>query len=86
VLEAFSAGLPVVSTHWRGIPDQIESGKNGFLHAPGQVAEMAQSLARLAQDPALCQTMGQQNRADFESRHTMAIFEKKVLHFFTHLA
>ena len=34
IVEAFSVGLPVISTFWRSIPELIEDNYNGFLIQP----------------------------------------------------
>lgn len=44
ILEAFSAGLSVISTPVGGIPDAIESGRNGLLVPPGNPQQLAESI------------------------------------------
>lgn len=44
ILEAFSTGLPVISTPVGGIPDAIETGKNGLLVSPGAPQQLAESI------------------------------------------
>ena len=42
ILEAFSAGIPVISSRVGGVPDMINDGDNGFLvdiHSPEQIAD-----------------------------------------------
>jgi len=49
ILEAFSAGVPVVASKLNGIPELIENGKTGFLATVGdhvQFAGFASDLAR----------------------------------------
>lgn len=47
VLEAMSWGLPVVTTPVGGIPDIVEDGVNGFFVQPGQIVDIASTIARL---------------------------------------
>lgn len=47
VLEAMSAGIPVVSTIVGGIPDAIANGEEGILIEPGDIDKLAESIIRL---------------------------------------
>ncbi len=53
ILEAFSRGLPVIATRTGGIPEIIEDGKTGLLVPPNDPLEMAKSVKRLSDNPAL---------------------------------
>lgn len=50
VMEALAHGLPVVATAVGGIPDAVVQGREGYIVAPGAVAELAESIATLVQD------------------------------------
>lgn len=63
VLEAMAAGLPIVSTPVGGIPEAVADGAEGFLVQPGDVAALADRLARLASSPELAHRMGAAARA-----------------------
>ena len=52
LVEAMACGLPVVSTTVAGIPELVESGENGVLVPPRDVAALAGALAALLRDPA----------------------------------
>ena len=53
ILEAFAAGLPVVSTAVGGIPELVRPGETGMLVARDDHAEMAACALRLLDDPGL---------------------------------
>ncbi|MBI2566420.1 MAG: glycosyltransferase family 4 protein [Candidatus Schekmanbacteria bacterium] len=61
-VEAMACGRPVVATAVGGIPEVVSPGKTGFLHAPGDVAGLAESLVRLAVSPALRRELGEEGR------------------------
>jgi len=53
LLEAMAHGIPAVATWHGGIPEAVEDNINGLLCAEHQPDQLAESLLRLAQDPAL---------------------------------
>ncbi len=52
VIEAFSAGIPVLATPVGGLPDAIAHGKNGFLISRDPEA-IARRIEEIAKNPAL---------------------------------
>ncbi len=62
LLEAMAMGLPSVSTRLTGIPEIIDDGVTGLLVSPQDPPALADALARLLENPALCQAMGQAAR------------------------
>ncbi|WP_266368054.1 glycosyltransferase [Tellurirhabdus rosea] len=71
VLEAASAGLPVVSTRHAGIKEAVDHEETGFLVEEGDVDGMAAYIVKLLGDPALAQKLGQQGRAKMEREYEM---------------
>lgn len=69
VIEAQAAGLPVVSTDVGGVRDVIVEGASGFVVAPGDVDAVAERLARLGDDAALCERLGAAGRDRAVSRY-----------------
>jgi glycosyltransferase involved in cell wall biosynthesis len=53
ILEAFAAGLPVVSTAVAGIPELVTDGETGLLAPPGDHRAVAEAVLRLLDDPDL---------------------------------
>lgn len=62
MLEAMATGLPVVATTVTGNPEIVDHDVNGLLVPPEEVPALADALARLLQDQARCQQMGQAAR------------------------
>jgi L-malate glycosyltransferase len=54
-LEAMACEVPVVASNVGGLPEVIEHGASGFLHATEDVDAMADSAVALLTDPALHQ-------------------------------
>jgi glycosyltransferase involved in cell wall biosynthesis len=60
VNEAMACGLPALISREAGcVPDLILEGKTGYSFACGDVGELSQLMARLATDPELSRSMGQ---------------------------
>ena len=53
LLEAMSAGLPVITTEVGGIPGFIRNGENGLLVPPGAPVRLADAMLEIAKDPIL---------------------------------
>jgi glycosyltransferase involved in cell wall biosynthesis len=51
VLEAMSAGLPVVAARAGGIPDLVSDGENGILYEPADPAAAGKAVAELLAHP-----------------------------------
>ena len=58
LLEAMSAGIPVVASKVGGIPEMVVDGASGLLVAPGDKASLQRAIARLLGDRALAERMG----------------------------
>jgi glycosyltransferase involved in cell wall biosynthesis len=70
LLEAMSAGLPVISTKVEGVEEVIVEGENGLLVPIGNSAALADAITQLLADPQLRHKMGASSKA-------------KVLEFYT---
>ncbi len=78
-LEAFSFGLPVISTKWRGVSDQVIEGYNGFLHDIHDTDSMAASVLLLARDQQLYTTLCINARNTYETKYTSERFDESIL-------
>ena len=63
LLQAASAGLPIVACRAGGMPEAVRDGVNGLLVPPGNVAALGQAVERVLSDPELARNMGQAGRA-----------------------
>jgi glycosyltransferase involved in cell wall biosynthesis len=58
VLEAMSAGLPVVATTVEGIPEVVRDGLEGMLVPPSDPASLALALRELVSNPGRAELLG----------------------------
>ena len=63
LMEAMSAGLPVVASALSGIPELVVDGSSGLTVPPGDSTAIAAALCRLAEDPDLRSRLGAAARA-----------------------
>jgi N-acetyl-alpha-D-glucosaminyl L-malate synthase BshA len=61
-LEAMAAEVPVVTSNAGGLPEVVEHGFTGFLHAPQDVVGHTASVLKLLQNDTLRRTMGRRGR------------------------
>ena len=64
--EYISQGRPVVVTNNGGQREYVVQEQNGLLVPPGDAKALAEAMARLVDDAALHQRLGQQAKADFD--------------------
>lgn len=75
IVEAQSQRLPIISTNISGIPELIESGKNGILIEPDDTPALIEAIEKLARDPKLRSAMGEAGeekvRTQFSHKETI---------------
>jgi glycosyltransferase involved in cell wall biosynthesis len=49
ILEAMSAGVPVIGTRVEGVPEVIRDGRDGLIAAPGDVDDLARAIRRFVE-------------------------------------
>ena len=79
ILEAMSAGLPVISCKVTGVVDVIRDGINGLLVPPGNAGALANALARLLDEPLLRLRLSERARREVrEQRSSWAEVARQV--------
>ena len=72
VIEAMATGLPVIATDIPACRELVEPETVGILVRPGEPADLAAAIRRLAIDAATRRTMGDRARAQAVARHSEA--------------
>ena len=65
ILEAFASGVPVTATNVGGIPEVIDTEKNGLLAPSGDSRKIADQLNRLLTEPNLAASISQNAQERF---------------------
>jgi glycosyltransferase involved in cell wall biosynthesis len=68
IAEAYACGRPVLASRIGALPELVDHGRTGLLFAAGDAAELADSLRRLAGDPASRRAFGEHARRACEAR------------------
>lgn len=71
LLEAMSHSLPVLTTPVGGIPEVIESDRNGLMVEPGNVDAIERALERLLRSSAERERLGAAARATIAERYSL---------------
>jgi glycosyltransferase involved in cell wall biosynthesis len=85
-VEAMMFGLPVVATHWRGIPDVVDDGVTGLLVPVRDAAALAVALDWLIQDPDSRRALGSAGRKKYLEEFTIDRHLKRLEAFLSEVA
>lgn len=78
VMEAFSLGKPVIAYRCGGIPELIESGKNGFIEDVGDFDRITKRVIELKVDCDKINKMGQVARENLFKNFNEILFKSKI--------
>jgi glycosyltransferase involved in cell wall biosynthesis len=79
ILEALTAGVPVVCSPVGAIPEVLENGKNAVFVQPGDSQGLADALAELGSEPALRERLALEGRALYDREFSLEIFAARVV-------
>jgi glycosyltransferase involved in cell wall biosynthesis len=79
VSEAMSHGLPVIASRIGGLPEFVEDGVTGLLFEPGNVAELAEQIRTLWENPDLCRRLGEAGRRKAEREYNEEVYYRSLI-------
>ena len=77
LIEAFAAGMPVVTTPSGGIPYIVQDGRNGLFVPCDDPAAMAAAVGRLLEDPAMARRLIETGRRDCNARYSWRVARRQ---------
>lgn len=69
ILEAMSAGIPVLASNVGGIPDLVDDGFNGYLCDPADSTSMLRGIEKMLEDPKHATELGENGRRRARERY-----------------
>jgi glycosyltransferase involved in cell wall biosynthesis len=79
ILEALTAGVPVVCSPVGAIPEVLEDGKSAFFVEPGDIQGLADALVKLSGEPALRERLAAEGRALYDREFSLEVFAARVV-------
>ncbi len=85
IMEAFSAGTPVVAYPSGGIPELVRHGDTGLLIGSHGHRALADALSELLNNPNLAQRLSRQGRSEWEARFRLDRCQREICNFIEEL-
>ncbi len=79
ILEAWSAGLPVLASRVGGIPGFLTDGENGLLFEVGSLESASQQLKRMMDDGELTASIAKAGKREARSKFSWRIVTEQVV-------
>ena len=78
IIEALAFSTPTISTPYRGIPEEVFDGQNGYLIPPDDPKALVQAIRKLAENPTRYKRMSKEAQNLFKKKFTRKIHLKKL--------
>lgn len=79
IIEALAFGTPVISTRFRGIPELVIDGYNGFFTEPDAPEQIASHVRSLVRDPGMYRTFSENAIAHYHKNFTQEQHLKRLI-------
>jgi glycosyltransferase involved in cell wall biosynthesis len=86
VIESMAMGKPVIGTNIGGTIEQIDDGVTGFLIDPDRPDLLAESIARFADSPGLCEEFGRRGHKKYLREFEFDCFYRKMMSLYSSVA
>lgn len=83
VSEAMAIGSPIVATSVGGVPELLESDRNGILIEPGNPGALVSACLRLLDTPKFAIKLAAQARKDCSSRYSPEKITRQTIEFYS---
>ncbi len=70
IVEAFAAGLPVITSNLGSMAEVVSDGQTGLLFKPGDAHDLADKIRWAEQNPDQMARMGRNARTEFEAKYS----------------
>ncbi|MBI2640551.1 MAG: glycosyltransferase family 4 protein [Candidatus Sungbacteria bacterium] len=84
IMEAMSAGLPVIATNVGGIPDLVSDGSEGMLAPAKESNKLARAILELARDREKRRQLGEAGRKKIETLFRLSDIVAKTASLYSH--
>jgi glycosyltransferase involved in cell wall biosynthesis len=86
ILEAMSAGVPVVTTAVGAIPELVIAEETGLFVPPGSTADLAAAIAVLVEQPAMREKLGKAGRERIDKHFRIGVMATRFADLYRSLA
>ncbi|WP_292269367.1 glycosyltransferase family 4 protein [Butyricimonas sp.] len=84
IIEAMSYGIPVIASHTGGIPELVESSRQGYLIEPGDINQLYTVLRLLIENQSLREKLGR-NSLEKSKKFSIETMEKNMVQLYNKL-
>lgn len=75
IIEAFSIGMPVITTNWKAIPEIAVDGYNSIIISPKDVHGLTSAIKKISETPTLFEHLSINAKESFKSFNREVVYE-----------
>jgi len=79
IIEAFACGVPVIASDLGAMREVVEHGRTGLLFRPGDVNDLARTMALAWDQPDYMNCLAEQARAEYELKYTASVNYRQLM-------